>query len=81
MVATRSFSIRLILKSKYSPAVELLLQKGANPSLNLGSPIGSALCAAVDTTCEHRRSNEQRLGLLNLPFFKFNDSTKYHQHE
>jgi len=57
--------LTLAIYSGNDTALELLLQKGANPSLNLGSPIGSALCAAVDTTCEHRRSNEQRLAIIN----------------
>ncbi|KAL5247093.1 hypothetical protein ACHWQZ_G019081 [Mnemiopsis leidyi] len=57
--------LTLAIYSGNDTALELLLEKGANPSLNLGSPIGSALCAAVDTTCEHRRSNDQRLAIIN----------------
>ena len=54
--------------SSYFSALDLLLENGANPSLPLGAPIGSALCAAVDTTCEGRRSNDQRLSKY-MPLF------------
>ena len=43
----------------------MLLDSGANPSLELGWPVGTALCAAVDTACEHRRSNKQRLKIID----------------
>ena len=45
--------------------MEVLLDSGANPSLELGWPVGTALCAAVDTACEHRRSNKQRLKIID----------------
>lgn len=57
--------LTLAIYSGNDTALELLLNSVADPSLALESPIGSALCATVDTTCEHRRSNEQRLAIIN----------------
>jgi len=57
--------LTLAIYSGNDAGVALLLANGADPSFSLGAPIGSALCSAVDTTAEHRRTNEQRLAIIN----------------